>query len=110
MPYFFDTKRIKLSQDKDRRFKVTDKDREEMESLYKQGITIREISRRFEGRCSRRTIQLTLFPERREHMKGINRLWREENGNSLARYGKEAWAKTIREHRRYKYRVLKDSL
>ena len=106
MPYKFDTDRIKLPRDKDRRVKLTDLERVEITRLFAvEHLPIREIARRW-PQISRRTIQFVIFPERYEHQKRLAQEWRRINGNTLQRYGKKAWAKTQREHRHYKQKVI----
>lgn len=53
----------------DGRRHITDEDKDYIRALHKQGEPIREIARIFEGICSRRSIQLVLFPERYERIK-----------------------------------------
>lgn len=106
MPYKFQTEKIKLPKGKDRRYKLTEADIVRIRELHAMGYPIREIARMMEGVCSRRTIQLTIYPERREKMRENARLWRLENGNTLQRYGRKEWSKTMREHRRYKFSIL----
>jgi len=60
---------INVGRVNDRRIKLTDDDREQIQRMYKsQRMGVREIAREFEGRCSRRTVQFVLFPERLEEM------------------------------------------
>jgi len=98
MPYKFETKKTRLPKEFDRRRKLTDKDKVEILKLYKDGLFVREIARRFEHKVCRRTIQFILFPEKRLKMMK-NRDWRDY-------YDKEVWTKTMREHRRYKQKIL----
>jgi len=65
MPYWFETKKIKLPKNKDRRRKLTDKDKKIIKPLYDDGFTISEIARKFEKKVCRRMIQFILFPERK---------------------------------------------
>jgi len=49
----------------DRRIKLTDEDRTKIINLYKkENKGIREIARTYADKCSRRLIQLVIFPER----------------------------------------------
>lgn len=100
MPY--KTEKMTLPRELDRRVKVTDEDRAEIRRLHKEGVAIREIARRFEGKTSRRNIQYILFPERLAE----NRKRREERGGWRQYYDKETHRKQVREHRRYKHKVL----
>ena len=73
MPYFFETKKIRLPRTLDRRVKLTDEDKNDIIRLHKKGTPIREIARLFKKKCSRRQIQFILFPQRlvevRKHSK-----------------------------------------
>ena len=64
MPYWFETKKLRVGKDKDRRRKLFDEDKQNIKELYKNGFAIREIARIFENKCCRRSIQFVLFPER----------------------------------------------
>lgn len=59
---FWDTARI--GKDNDKRRKLTDDDKEYIKRLHSDGNSIHAISRIFAGICSRRLIQLVIFPER----------------------------------------------
>jgi IS30 family transposase len=65
MPYWFETQKKKLPKNKDRRRKLTDKDRKKIKQLYDDGFGIREIAKKFEKKVCRRSIQFILFPERK---------------------------------------------
>ena len=62
---------IKLGKRYDRRIKLTDADRIDIQKMYILGVPIREISRKYEKKCSRRLIQFVLFPERDKKLKAI---------------------------------------
>jgi len=66
MPYWFETMKLKVGKEKDKRRKLDDEERETIKDLYKMGLSIREIARIFKHKCSRRNIQFILFPERLE--------------------------------------------
>ena len=54
----------------DKRRKLTDEDKAYIKKLYEvEHLPIREISRIFEGICSRRAIQFVLFPNRDKALK-----------------------------------------
>lgn len=59
----------RIGKENDKRIKITDDDRQHIKQLHKEGNSIREISRIFQGICSRRLIQLVIFPERYETIK-----------------------------------------
>jgi len=104
MPYWWQTEKIKLPRRFDRRVKLTDKERATIKKLWRGGMAIRAIARRYEDKCSRRLIQLVLFPDRAKRQAerhAINRL----DGRYYP--GKKKWAAIIREHRRYKNKILK---
>ena len=106
MPYAFVTHKIKLPRSKDRRFKLTPEDRESIRTLYRKGTPIRAIAREYEKKCSRRLVQMVIFPDRYEEFKKKARKWRKENGNVRKRVGNARWAEIMREHRRYKQKIL----
>jgi len=100
MPYVSST--IPLPRNLDRRVKITDEDKEQMRYLHKSNMPIREIARQFEGVCSRRTIQLVIFPERLEVAK---KQFAERSKDGRYRPSKEKWAGIMREHRAYKHKL-----
>jgi hypothetical protein len=85
----YDTKKTKKSRkwweearigkENDARVKISNKDKEKIKRLYHtEEWSIRAIARL--GICSRRSIQLILFPERAERMKEMKKekkVWRE---------------------------------
>jgi hypothetical protein len=76
-----------------------------MKSLWEQGTSQRELARMFN--VSRRLVQFTCMPEKLEQCKQR----REERGGWKQYYkGGEEWAETMREHRNYKYNLLKDTI
>ena len=98
MPYKFETEKMRIPPDKDRRRKLTPEDKERIKALYKSGITIRGIAKEYKLKCCRRTIQFVLFPER---LKKVN-----FPGKWKKYYSKEYNTIKVREHRNYKYKVL----
>lgn len=62
MPY--NHKEYKIPVSLDARRKLTIEDKELILNLYKTGLGIRAIARRFESKCSRRLIQFIIFPSR----------------------------------------------
>jgi len=101
MSYYFETYKIKLPREKDRRVKLSERDKKEIKELYfEQGLAIREIARRFKDKCCRRMIQFILFPERYERQIELRK------ERSWLYYDREKNTKAMREHRRYKYKVL----
>lgn len=99
MPYKFESLKIKMPRDKDKRIKLSDEDRREIKYLYFQNkLFIREIARLFSKKCCRRNIQFILFPERIIN----NRRYR----NWRNYYNKTKHAKNMKKHRRYKQKIL----
>jgi len=100
MPYSFQTNKILLPKETDRRIKLSDEDKENIIRLYKkEKEPIREIARIYENICSRRMIQFVIFPERLKQARA-NRDWKKY-------YTKEKNTATQKEHRQYKARILK---
>ena len=107
MPYKFQTDKIRLPRTLDRRVKITDKHKEQIKDWYfNEHAPIREIARRMEKICSRKSIQYVLFPERQRK----NYALRVKRGGSKRYYKKEKHTVVIRTHRQYKQRVLKEKV
>lgn len=84
----------------DKRRKLSNEDKSDIIRLYKQEKqSIREISRQFENKCSRRLIQFIIFPERLKQARS-NRDWRKY-------YTTQTGTEAQRKHRQYKASVLK---
>ena len=96
MPYKFETEKVKLTPEQDRRVKILPEERQEVKLLFKAGWAIRAIARKYE--VDHRLIQFILFPERLEASRA-NRSWRNY-------YDKEKNTESMRDHRRYKHQVL----
>ena len=103
MPYAHIRKLIPRSLD--RRVKISQEMREEIESLHAQGVAIRAITRKI-GTVSRRSIVFLIFPDRLERHKKLQKELRKDGRYKPT---KAEWAKTQREHRRYK-ESIKDKL
>ena len=105
MPYYFETKKIKLPKGKDRKVKLSDDDRKEIRDLYyKLGWPIRKIARLFKNKCVRKTIKMVLFPERyKRYLENarINKHWKKY-------YDKKKRKFYMRNHRRYKNKILQN--
>lgn len=106
MPY--KSEKIRLPEDKDRRRKLTEEQKEEIRQIYASGICgQRPLAKKYG--VSRSCIQVIVNPEIAAYRKQrVKEHWRDY------RPSKEAWAETIREHRRYKQKLyvngyLKDS-
>ena len=96
MGYKFETEHLTLPKNLDRRRKLSDEDKDIIKQLYMVGTSIRQISRNFEHKCTRRNIQFILFPER---LTGYSGKWK------LYKPSKEKRAEILREHRQYKYNL-----
>ncbi len=94
---------LRVNRENDRRVKITEENKEEIKEMYKQGISIREITRNFN--FSRRSIQLILFPERLEKQKEDYKLRRLDGRY----YNKEKHRKAMKKHRDYKKKLLKNN-
>lgn len=102
MPYKFETDKIKLNSPfLDRRFKLLPCQKEMVLYWTKQGLSQRKIAKMF--KVSRRLITFIQDPKKKE--KDLEN--RQNRGGSRQYYkGGKEWATTIREHRRYKKKVL----
>lgn len=89
-----------LAPEDDRRRKLMPWEYDVIRRLYLDGVAIREIARRYEGRCSRRLIQFVIFPDR---LAGSNY---PGHWKKYAWRGKK-WADCIRKHRHHKLAVYK---
>ena len=105
MPYKWATDKVKLPREADRRVKLTEKDRDDIRRRYKAGEGIRAIARVYEDKCSRRTVQFVLFPER-EALVHKQAKERAQHKKSYTQVRGEQWARIMREHRRYKQKIL----
>lgn len=97
MPYAFQSKRILLTEAEDSRRKIPTDKHDEIRSLYKNDVPIREIARRFQ--VDHRLIQFILFPERQEAARA-KRDWKKC-------YKTETNTEAVRRHRRAKQDKLK---
>lgn len=96
MPY--KSEKIKLSKELDRRVKLTDKQREEIRDKYATGLySQRTLAKEYN--VSRRLITFVLDEEKQ---KRNAELLKERKLDGRYKPTKEEWAKTVREHRKYK--------
>ena len=93
--------KYKIPRQHDRRIKLSDADKNNIRALYQSGKTIRSIARHYEKQCSRRLIQMVIFPERLEHAA----LLFKERRKDGRYYDKEKHAATIKIHRQYKQKL-----
>ena len=96
MPY--KSEKIKLSKEQDRRIKLTDKQRQEIRDKYATGL-YSQRGLAAEYNVSRRLITFVLDDEKR---KKCAEAFKERKADGRYKPTKEEWAKTMREHRRYK--------
>lgn len=96
MPY--KSEKIKLTETQDRRKKLTDKQREEIRNKYATGLySQRTLAKEYN--VSRRLITFILDDEKQ---KRNAELLKERKLDGRYKPTKEEWAKTVREHRKYK--------
>jgi|GEM_PF-812015 len=87
----------------DRRTKMLPCQKEMAKWWHERGESINGIARMF--KVNKRTIQFLLFPERLKK----NVQDRQDRGGWKQYYDKETWKDTMKEHRNYKKKVLKDT-
>ena len=96
MPY--KSEKIKLSREQDRRKKLTDEQREEVRNKYSTGLySQRTLAKEYN--VSRRLISFVLDEEKQ---KRNAELFKIRKSDGRYKPTKEEWAKTVKEHRRYK--------
>lgn len=101
MPYKFETDKIKMPREKDRRVKLTDDERKEIKKLYGK-VSQRKLASAFG--VSRRLIQFIGDPEKLKQ----NLKRREERGGSSVYYERKKHTKAMKRHRRYKFEVMNE--
>lgn len=94
MPYISES--IKLSEEQDRRIKLTTEQKEEIKKLYETGLySHRQLACMFN--CSKSLIGITVNPDRAEKVKARQKVhWKDYQVKG------EEWNKVQREHRQYK--------
>jgi len=103
MPYKFECDKTSLPKGKDRRFKLTDAQREEIREKYATGdYSTYNLADSYN--VSRRTIQFILDPKKLEE----NRKRLKERGGSKIYYNTKKNTSSMKEHRNYKKEVLKN--
>ena len=83
---------------------LSEEDKEDIKRLHKQNTGVREIARMYASKCSRRSIQFILFPERLKQMQERNR----KNEHWKTYHNREQLTKATREWRRYKKDLFKN--
>lgn len=105
MPYKWQTDKIKLPREADRRVKITDEKKKEVHTLFEfEKMAQRAIAR--QTGISRRMISFILFPDK---YAVARKQFIERRKDGRYKPSKEEWAKTIREHRHYKQKVIKSN-
>ena len=105
MPYKFDTDHIHLTEQQNRRIKLTQDQRAAIFNEHHiNGSGIRFLSRQY--KVDKRLIQFICYPEREARNKEL----RARRGGWKQYYSKDANTKAHREHRRYKQSILKEKL
>lgn len=89
----------------DRRCKLLPCQKEMMIWWWTEGMSQRKLANMFG--VSKRLVQFTCMPHK--HAKNLEQ--REERGGWRQYYkGGEEWAETMKDHRRYKHNILKDTI
>lgn len=100
MPY--KSEKIKLKGLQDRRKRLTDNQRKQIEELYQTGnYSLNDLAKQFS--VSKKTILLIVNKDSAEKAKQ----YRKEHWRDWQRTGEE-WNRTMREHRKYKQRLYKE--
>jgi hypothetical protein len=93
----------KLPEELDRRRKILTSEHPYIKEKHRNGESIRKLAKDYN--VDRRLIQFIIYPERLE----LNKRYYKERGQSKKSYARvkgAQWAKTMRDHRHYKLKVL----
>jgi len=101
MPYKFETKKLLIPRELDKRVKLSLEEKQLIKKLYGQ-ISQRKLAKMFG--VSRRLIQFIGNPEQHKQ----NLLRRKENGGSNIYYDKDKNTQTMKIHRQHKYKLFKE--
>ena len=107
MPYKFETEKKIIGGDPklDKRYKLTNEDKESIKKEYETGsISINALARKYN--VSKRTIQFTLFPERKQR----NQESFKERRKDGRYYDKESHKRHVKAHRDHKKELDKQGL
>jgi len=96
MPYKFETDKLLLPKSLDRRVKLSDSDKEEIDKLLQEGLSNSEIARKFWVHS--KTIYNIRCPDKLKEAKARYK----ENRLDWRYYNKEKQRAAIKEHRKYK--------
>ncbi len=102
MPYKFETDKIKMPRQHDRRVKLSDDDKARVSLLHDQELSQRAIARAIG--CSRGMVVYILYPERLARAKMLYKERRKDGRY----YNKKNNTISQRNHRRYKNIILKN--
>lgn len=94
---------FRVGKENDRRIKIPKTEHTYIINRHKQGEAIRAIARDYG--VDKRLIQFIIYPERQV----LNKLYRARRGGSKIYYNKDKWRETMREHRAYKLKLLKQT-
>ena len=96
--------RYRVGKEYDRRRKLTDEQKEEIRRLRELGLSLKEIAEAYG--VSRRLVQFICDPAKEEE----NKKRRQERGGWRQYYDPNTHAKTMREHRLYKQKLLAEGV
>ena len=100
MPYKFETEKKIIGNHPglDKRYKLTSEDKENIQKDYKTGtISINSLAKKYN--VSKRTIQFTLFPERKKRNQELQKE-RRKDGRYYDRENHRAYVKAHRNHKK----------
>ena len=106
MSYAWESQHIKLGTHDRRLCKLTPNDKIKIKQLHDQGIATRELARRYEDKCSRRTITFIIYPERLAHLQKLHK----DQKHWKKYYDKERNANSIRKWRQHKNKLIKQNI
>lgn len=101
MPYKFETNKLKIPKELDKRVRLTEEEREQIIQLGGK-ISQRKLAKKY--KVSRRLIQFVLYPEKYEKSKQQTKINRLLNNNY---YEKERNTKYMKKHRTHKQTLMK---
>lgn len=102
MPHKWQTERVPLPREYDRRRKLTDEQRDQIRAEAGE-LSQRALARKY--KVDRQSIKFILYPDKYEHAKKLNRERRKDGRYKPTR---EKWAAIMRDYRQYKTRILKE--
>ena len=94
MGYWFERAKKKVGHIRDRRIKITNKEKEVIRNLHRQGLAIREIARQYKDQCSRRLIQFIIYPNRAKRQIELRKI----RGEKTTKAKKALYMRRYRQH------------